>query len=139
MKLYGELVKSEASSLVNSEDIENNFTIGMDEDVEKKSKAGEKEIEQQVIEKLPEQVITNPFMQVTSFNKLLKMNSMKKQVKKVTTRKLRKIDDEEEQNYMLSEKLSDEEYSEDGENRREYYIKDGDITDRHFSKKKKTL
>ena len=51
-------------------------------------------------------------------------------------RVLRKIDDEDEQNYMLSEKLSDESY-EDEEGRREYYIKDGDVTDRHYLKKKK--
>ena len=51
-------------------------------------------------------------------------------------RELRKIDDEDEQNYMLSEKLSDESY-EDEDGRREYYIKDGDVTDRHYLKKKK--
>ena len=49
---------------------------------------------------------------------------------------LRKIDDEEDQNYMISEKFSDESYMDD-EGGREYYIKDGDITDRHYLKKKK--
>jgi hypothetical protein len=53
-------------------------------------------------------------------------------VKKVTARVLRKIDDEEEQNYMLSEKLSDESYGDD-EEKREYYIKDGEFTNNHYN------
>jgi|LauGreDrversion4_2_1035121.scaffolds.fasta_scaffold66595_4 hypothetical protein len=52
-------------------------------------------------------------MQVTSFNKLLKMNSIKNPIKKVTTRVLRNIDDEEQPNYMLSENLSDDSYGSD--------------------------
>ena len=60
-----------------------------------------------MMEKPTEQAIANPFMQVTSFNKLLKMNSMKKQNKRVSAKALRMVDDEEEQNYMLSEKLSE--------------------------------
>jgi hypothetical protein len=52
-------------------------------------------------------------------------------VKKVTAKVLRKIDDEEEANYMLSEKLSEESYGDD-EDRREYYIKDSDMTNRHY-------
>ncbi len=88
------------------------------------------------MEKPKEQAIANPFMQVTSFSKLLKMNSMKKQKKRVTSRALRKIDDEIEQNYMLSEKLSDEQSNEE-DDQRSYYIKDGEVTDRHFQSKKK--
>jgi hypothetical protein len=49
----------------------------------------------------------------------------------VSAHVLRKIDDEEEANYMLSEQLSDESFRED-EIRREYYIKDGDMTNRHY-------
>ena len=52
-------------------------------------------------------------------------------MKKVSAQVLRKIDDEEEANYMLSEQLSDESYGDD-EDRREYYIKDGGMTNRHY-------
>lgn len=123
----------DGSSLVKSEDdLENNFTIGMED--ENTKTAGElQEHDKKTMEKPAEHVIANPFMQVTSFNKLLKMNSVKKQNKRVSARALRKIEDEEEPNYMLSEKFSGEE---SGGESRSYYIKDGEVTERHYSSKK---
>jgi hypothetical protein len=76
-----------------------------------------------------EQAITNPFKQVTSFSELLKQNSITKR-NKANLQALKKIGEEDDSPYMISEKLSESISNEGSDDDRSYKIKVDDVNGR---------